>query len=156
MVLPWIKLNQTQPIALLLQDIAAFTSALPRATVTTAGVFSSFCKLKGAMYSLPKKLEILVRRAHAMIQAGGKRDPLTAFDEWSKLLFAKIWDEQHTPTGEPVIYSQLQMKPNHWPQVGFELVSLKLGLGIAARPSRRKSLQRKPSWNHSRIYVRGY
>ena len=49
----------------------------------------------------PKTLEALVRRAHAKIWAGGKRDPLTAFDEWSKILFAKIWDERHTPTGEP-------------------------------------------------------
>ena len=46
-------------------------------------------------------LETRVRRAHAAIWAGGKRDPLTAFDEWSKLLFAKIWDERHTRNGEP-------------------------------------------------------
>ncbi|QXD15780.1 N-6 DNA methylase [Rhodocaloribacter litoris] len=45
--------------------------------------------------------ENLVRRAHAVIWAGGKRDPLTAFDEWSKLLFAKIHDERHTPNGQP-------------------------------------------------------
>lgn len=49
----------------------------------------------------PKLLENRVRRAHAAIWAGGKRDPLTAFDEWSKLLFAKIWDERHTPNGQP-------------------------------------------------------
>lgn len=49
----------------------------------------------------PKDLETRVRRAHAEIWAGGKRDPFTAFDEWSKLLFAKIWDERHTPNGEP-------------------------------------------------------
>jgi type I restriction enzyme M protein len=46
-------------------------------------------------------LETRVRRAHAAIWAGGRRDPLTAFDEWSKLLFGKIWDERHTPNGEP-------------------------------------------------------
>jgi type I restriction enzyme M protein len=45
--------------------------------------------------------ENMVRRAHATIWAGGKRDPLTAFDEWSKLLFAKIYDERHTASGEP-------------------------------------------------------
>lgn len=50
---------------------------------------------------VPKMLENRVRRAHAAIWAGGKRDPLTAFDEWSKLLFAKIWDERHTPNGQP-------------------------------------------------------
>jgi type I restriction enzyme M protein len=31
----------------------------------------------------------------------GRRDPLTAFDEWSKLLFAKVIDERMTPSGEP-------------------------------------------------------
>lgn len=45
--------------------------------------------------------ENAVRRAHAAIWAGGRRDPLTAFDEWSKLLFAKIHDERHTANGEP-------------------------------------------------------
>lgn len=51
--------------------------------------------------TVPKVLENRVRRAHAAIWAGGKRDPLTAFDEWSKLLFAKVWDERHTPDKKP-------------------------------------------------------
>ena len=42
-----------------------------------------------------------IRRAHYIIWAGGKRDPLLAFDEWSKLLFAKVIDERTTPTGNP-------------------------------------------------------
>lgn len=42
-----------------------------------------------------------VRRAHSIIWAGGKRDPLSAFDEWSKLMFAKVRDERYTPTGAP-------------------------------------------------------
>ena len=46
-------------------------------------------------------LEARIRRAHSLIWAGGRRDPLTAFDEWSKLLFAKVIDERMTPTGEP-------------------------------------------------------
>jgi type I restriction enzyme M protein len=46
-------------------------------------------------------LENKIRRAHSIIWAGGKRDPLTAFDEWSKLLFAKVNDERRTPTGAP-------------------------------------------------------
>lgn len=46
-------------------------------------------------------LENKIRRAHSIIWAGGRRDPLTAFDEWSKLLFAKVMDERGTPTGEP-------------------------------------------------------
>ena len=47
------------------------------------------------------EVENRVRKAHAAIWAGGKRDPLTAFDEWSKLLFAKIHDERHTANGDP-------------------------------------------------------
>lgn len=46
-------------------------------------------------------LESRIRSAHSAIWSGGKRDPLTAFDEWSKLLFAKVADERTTPTGEP-------------------------------------------------------
>jgi len=46
-------------------------------------------------------LERKVRRAHAAIWSGGKRDPLTSFEEWSKLLFAKIYDENHTANGDP-------------------------------------------------------
>jgi type I restriction enzyme M protein len=49
----------------------------------------------------PNVLEARIRRAHSIIWSGGKRDPLTAFDEWSKLLFAKVVDERTTPTGEP-------------------------------------------------------
>ena len=49
----------------------------------------------------PKTLETRIKRAHSLIWAGGKRDPLTAFDEWSKLLFAKVEDERTTPNGEP-------------------------------------------------------
>ena len=44
---------------------------------------------------------MIIRQAHSAIWSGGKRDPLTAFDEWSKLLFAKIADERHTPNGQP-------------------------------------------------------
>jgi type I restriction enzyme M protein len=48
-----------------------------------------------------KKLENKVRRTHSLIWAGGRRDPLTAFDEWSKLLFAKVHDERTTPNAYP-------------------------------------------------------
>lgn len=57
----------------------------------------------------PATIETRVRRAHAAIWAGGKRDPLSAFDEWSKLLFAKIWDERHTATGD---YRHFQRSSN--------------------------------------------
>jgi type I restriction enzyme M protein len=49
----------------------------------------------------PTTVETLIRRAHSIIWSGGKRDPLKSFDEWSKLLFAKVIDEKHTPTGKP-------------------------------------------------------
>ena len=47
------------------------------------------------------RLGHLVRRAHGLIWSGGLRDPLTAFDEWCKLLFAKLHDERHTENGKP-------------------------------------------------------
>ena len=47
------------------------------------------------------QLESKVKRAHSIIWAGGKRDPLQAFDEWSKLMLAKVEDERHTPNGAP-------------------------------------------------------
>lgn len=48
-----------------------------------------------------KQLESKVKRAHSIIWAGGKRDPLLAFDEWSKLMLAKVEDERHTPNDNP-------------------------------------------------------
>ena len=48
-----------------------------------------------------RELSSRIRRAHSTIWAGGRRDPLKAFDEWSKLLFAKVIDERSTTTGTP-------------------------------------------------------
>ena len=48
-----------------------------------------------------RELSSRIRRAHSVIWAGGRRDPLKAFDEWSKLLFAKVIDERSTASGEP-------------------------------------------------------
>lgn len=48
-----------------------------------------------------RRLESKVRRTHSLIWSGGKRDPLTSFDEWSKLLFAKVHDERTTPNSAP-------------------------------------------------------
>lgn len=63
----------------------------------------------GDIEAIPSSaLETRIRRAHSIIWAGGKRDPLTAFDEWSKLLFAKVMDERSTPTGSP---RQFQVGP---------------------------------------------
>ena len=47
------------------------------------------------------QVETLVRRVHGFIWAGGKRDPFSAFEEWCKMLFAKMYDERHTATGAP-------------------------------------------------------
>lgn len=47
------------------------------------------------------QVSLAIRRAHSIIWAGGKRDPLSAFDEWSKLMFAKVRDERYTPNGRP-------------------------------------------------------
>jgi type I restriction enzyme M protein len=46
-------------------------------------------------------LESRTRRAHSAIWSGGRRDPMKSFDEWSKLLFAKVIDERTTPDGDP-------------------------------------------------------
>lgn len=72
---------------------------------TSYGQVSQFPFVAGSerdIRPIPSRdVENRVRNAHAIIWAGGKRDPLTAFDEWSKLLFAKVHDERHTATGEP-------------------------------------------------------
>ena len=48
-----------------------------------------------------RELENVIRRAHAEIWSGGRRDPLLSFDEWCKLLFIKIYDERNTPNDNP-------------------------------------------------------
>ena len=37
---------------------------------------------------------------HNELWSGGRSDPTESFDEMSKLIFAKLYDEQHTPNGE--------------------------------------------------------
>lgn len=44
-----------------------------------------------------KDLKNIFKKCHDVIWAGGKRDPAVAFDEMSKLLFAKLYDERNTP-----------------------------------------------------------
>jgi len=44
-----------------------------------------------------KELKNIFKRCHDIIWAGGKRDPAVAFDEMSKLLFARLHDEHNTP-----------------------------------------------------------
>jgi type I restriction enzyme M protein len=45
-------------------------------------------------------LERIFKKCHDVIWSGGKLDPATAFDEMSKLLFAKIEDERSTANGK--------------------------------------------------------
>ena len=52
----------------------------------------------------PSVLESKIRLAHSIIWAGGRRDPLTAFNEWSNVLFAKVIDERRTPTGSARLF----------------------------------------------------
>lgn len=40
-------------------------------------------------------------QCHQELWSGGRLDPTEAFDEMSKLMFAKLFDEQRTPNGEP-------------------------------------------------------
>lgn len=49
------------------------------------------------------------QRCHDLIWEGGKRDPAEAFDEMSKLMFAKIFDERYTEFGKPY---QFQIESN--------------------------------------------
>lgn len=69
------------------------------------GVQPEFAHIVGAPGDIsPLKagqIESKIRRAHSLIWSGGKRDPLRSFDEWSKLLFAKVQDERWTPNGRP-------------------------------------------------------
>ncbi len=47
------------------------------------------------------ELASVFQRCHNILWSGGKLDPATAFDEMSKILFAKIHDERNTRNGEP-------------------------------------------------------
>ena len=47
-----------------------------------------------------KELDTKFQRCHDLIWDGGKRDPAEAFDEMSKLMFAKIYDEKYTKIDE--------------------------------------------------------
>ena len=63
-----------------------------------------FMRIKGGFPDLKKatfdELMKKFQKCHDEIWEGGKRDPATAFDEFSKILMAKIYDERFTPAGE--------------------------------------------------------
>lgn len=63
-----------------------------------------FMRIKGRFPDLEKatfdELMKKFQKCHDEVWEGGKRDPATAFDEFSKILMAKIYDERFTPAGE--------------------------------------------------------
>jgi len=60
------------------------------------------------------ELDAKFQRCHNLIWEGGKRDPAEAFDEMSKLMFAKIYDEKFTKIGE---YYRFQIGSNENPDI---------------------------------------
>ena len=44
------------------------------------------------------------QKCHDIIWEGGKRDPAFAFDEFSKILMIKIYDERYTPASQPYAF----------------------------------------------------
>jgi len=48
-----------------------------------------------------KELESVFKKAHNILWEGGKRNPADAFNEMSKLIFTKNWDEKFTPINKP-------------------------------------------------------
>ena len=92
-------------------DVANFPSTERRAnrvgdrTTVPAqyGLIPQYRLIAGRMHDIKpvssQELSTRIRRAHSVIWAGGRRDPLRAFDEWSKLLFAKIVDERSATSG---------------------------------------------------------
>jgi len=68
------------------------------------------------------ELSKIFQKCHDSIWEGGKNDPATAFDEFSKLLMAKIFDERFTPVGDEY---QFQIKANEPPEeVGNKIKKL--------------------------------
>jgi len=63
---------------------------------------------KAAFDELMKKFQ----KCHNEIWESGKRDPATAFDEFSKILMTKIYDERFTPMGKQY---QFQILPGDTP-----------------------------------------
>ena len=47
----------------------------------------------------PAQLARIFSHCHNELWSGGRSDPTESFDEMSKLIFAKLYDEQHTPNG---------------------------------------------------------
>jgi type I restriction enzyme M protein len=61
-----------------------------------------------------KELSNIFQKCHNIIWAGGKRDPATAFDEMSKIMFAKLYNERNTKNGQ---YYKFQVGTNESEEV---------------------------------------
>jgi len=69
------------------------------------GLVPSYRFIRGGEEDLTRvsfnQLTNVFQKCHDILWSGGRLDPASAFDEMSKLLFAKIQDERSTPNGEP-------------------------------------------------------
>lgn len=69
------------------------------------GLVPTYRLLRGGKDDLRRvsfsELASVFQKCHNTLWSGGKVDPATAFDEMSKILFAKIQDERTTPNGQP-------------------------------------------------------
>ena len=57
------------------------------------------------------ELARIFNRCHNALWAGGRSDPTESFDEMSKLIFAKLYDERRTRNGEAYGFSGAKTKP---------------------------------------------
>jgi type I restriction enzyme M protein len=60
------------------------------------------------------ELSRVFQKCHNIIWAGGKRDPSVAFDEISKIIFTKLYDERSTKNGE---FYKFQVGTNENPEI---------------------------------------
>jgi type I restriction enzyme M protein len=69
------------------------------------GLVPSYRLIRGGRDDLRRvsfnELANVFQRCHNILWSGGRLDPATAFDEMSKILFAKIQDERNTPNNRP-------------------------------------------------------
>ena len=91
-------------------DVASFPANEREANKISAipenyGRVPTFLHENGGQHDLQTidfaELAALFTRCHDVLWSGGKLDPASAFDEMSKLLFAKIEDERNTQKGSP-------------------------------------------------------
>lgn len=56
-------------------------------------------------------LRSAIRKCHQTLWEGGRRSPITAFGEFSKIMFIKIRDEKNTEDGEPYTFQRKNKEP---------------------------------------------